>query len=882
MTRTGIVTLFAVSLFARGAMAQVAPAPVCGEWKVVATPEEWTGAVPTAVDALGASNAWVIGAKPSFGGARDGSAVAMRWDGSTWAAEKLPDLGALGILPTLQSVAIAPAGDAWVVGHLRDSSGHANMPLVLRWSQGFWEAHQVVLLDSFAPRQALLRDVAVVGDEEAWAVGEAQTLVDAPVGTFGTAPVVSNADPFAARWDGKSWIEVPMPAAAGGRRIITAVAAGASNVVFAVGYDVDLVTRTSYARIFRWDGSAWSVVSLPGAKKPGALYDVVALAADDVWAVGAAGETGIFMHWNGSTWTSFAAAGNVIPRSVDGARSNDVWAVGDKGSYHWDGTTWSLAGTTDRRAVAAAGPCDVWAIRAGSLPFGTASLVERLVAPAPAPEPPPTPTSLIAIAKSDKDIVVQWRPGAKPSDVDAALAFVIERCTGVADACGPFRVIQKVLGTNTFYVDSDLKPGTAFTYRVSAVNDAGSSKPTAPVTAVTLPAEEPAPAAVPTAAPRTKRTAASEPLPPRSEPLPPYAAPAAPAWVVAKPMAATTIAVSWLPGAGAGQSFVIERCSGKLAACQTPWTVIAKVAGTTSYVDSGLQPATMYAYRVQAVNGAGASAFTKPASARTSAGGSTSPAPVPQAQTASESFAAPKPAPPATPVSLVAKPVSSSVITVAWKPGDATDATFVIERCVGLPGACLTPSVVIGKATGTAPSIADSGLQPATTYTYRVYAVNAAGQSGYSKPVSARTPAAVSTSPAPVPQTVSASDALVSPKPAPPAAPAAVIATPVSSSIISVAWKPGDATGTAFVIERCLGQAGACVTPSTVIARVPGTATSILDSGLRPGTTYTYRVYALSAAGKSGYSKPVSATTLAAGSTSPAPAPSVQSAPDSK
>src|SRR5687767_4124347 len=106
----GILTaVFAASLLARGAAADVAG--VCSDWKVVATPQEWDGVDPTAIAARGKSNAWAIGhfpVDPASETTLSGSAAAMRWDGSTWQFEKLPDLAHLGTQPTLKAVAIAP------------------------------------------------------------------------------------------------------------------------------------------------------------------------------------------------------------------------------------------------------------------------------------------------------------------------------------------------------------------------------------------------------------------------------------------------------------------------------------------------------------------------------------------------------------------------------------------------------------------------------------------------------------------------------------------------------------------------------------------------------------------------------------------------------
>lgn len=72
-------------------------------------------------------------------------------------------------------------------------------------------------------------------------------------------------------------------------------------------------------------------------------------------------------------------------------------------------------------------------------------------------------------------------------------------------------------------------------------------------------------------------------------------------------------------------------------------------------------------------------------------------------------------------------------------PTGADETTFVIERCTGGPDGCLTEVAVIAKVQGMTWFL-DSGLQPATPYTYRrvirtrhveVFAVHRRGIAGH-------------------------------------------------------------------------------------------------------------------------------------------------------
>ncbi len=93
-----------------------------------------------------------------------------------------------------------------------------------------------------------------------------------------------------------------------------------------------------------------------------------------------------------------------------------------------------------------------------------------------------------------------------------------------------------------------------------------------------------------------------------------------------------------------------------------------------------------------------------------------------------------------------------------------------------------------------------------------------------------------------------------------PAAPSGLTATAISSSRIDLAWTDNSSNETGFKIERRTGPAGEWVLIATTAADVAAYA----DAGLTPGTTYFYRLSATNAAGDSGITAPVGATTTQA------------------
>jgi chitodextrinase len=186
---------------------------------------------------------------------------------------------------------------------------------------------------------------------------------------------------------------------------------------------------------------------------------------------------------------------------------------------------------------------------------------------------------------------------------------------------------------------------------------------------------------------------------------------------------------------------------------------------------------------------------------------------------------------PTTPAGLTATAASPSQINLSW--GASTDDVGVTGYRVYRGGALL---VTLGAVT----SYQDAGLQPSTAYSYAVQAIDAAGNaSGQSPAASAVTPAA--------------------PDSTAPSTPAALTASPVSSSQINLSWTAS--TDNVAVAGYRLYRGGALLVTL-------GAVTTYQDTGLRPSTAYSYTVQAIDAAGNpSGQSIAASATTPAVADT---------------
>ena len=129
------------------------------------------------------------------------------------------------------------------------------------------------------------------------------------------------------------------------------------------------------------------------------------------------------------------------------------------------------------------------------------------------------------------------------------------------------------------------------------------------------------------------------------------------------------------------------------------------------------------------------------------------------------------------------------------------------------------------------PEHQDTTLSPATTYFYRVTALNSAGESAPSTVLSVATPSGL------------------------PAVPTGFTATAVSTTTITLAWNASTGA-TSYKLQRSASPTGTFTTITT------SAETSFMNTGLTPAITYYYRVLATNSAGDSVPSSVSSATTL--------------------
>jgi len=287
----------------------------------------------------------------------------------------------------------------------------------------------------------------------------ASTVTQVPVtstgffGGFNDVTAVSATDGWAVsgngngvvhRYNGTRWNLFASPdlldGGANNWAVLSGVDAASANTAFAVGNAAASNGSGRSAVALRWNGSAWSRLSVPRPAGTNTSFTAVkALSGGDVWAVGVTSVSSVAMtfamHYNGTGWTrtptpSPGTRNNAVT-AVDAASANDVWAVGyslnlpygnrirQSMILHWNGTAWSQlpspnSGSTFLYDVAAVSATDAWAVGSSS---STGAFVARWNGSTWHTAPSPPLASLQSVtARSANDV---WVAGGTASGAPA-------------------------------------------------------------------------------------------------------------------------------------------------------------------------------------------------------------------------------------------------------------------------------------------------------------------------------------------------------------------------------------------------------------------------------------------------------------------------------
>ncbi|KQS34059.1 fibronectin type III domain-containing protein [Dyadobacter sp. Leaf189] len=281
----------------------------------------------------------------------------------------------------------------------------------------------------------------------------------------------------------------------------------------------------------------------------------------------------------------------------------------------------------------------------------------------------------------------------------------------------------------------------------------------------------------------------------------PEAPPQSPGDLIAR-VNGLNVNLTWNGNNGGGTRFILERAN------MTEGTAFRQIAvveysRSLAYEDRSLSPATTYCYRVMAVNNSGTSGYSNTACADIAS------------------------LVPTAPARLNAVAVSESSIELTWADISDNETGFELQRSAD--GSAFSKLTDIGSGKS---SYQDNGLAKRTRYWYRIRAFNANGSSGFSNVAEATT------------------------LDVPPAKPADLTATTISSNQINLQWKDQSDNETGFELERSGNGSD-----FQKIADLNENATTFENRDLQPATKYWYRVRSRNNSGISGFSNVASATT---------------------
>ncbi|MDL2280639.1 fibronectin type III domain-containing protein [Selenomonadales bacterium OttesenSCG-928-I06] len=247
-----------------------------------------------------------------------------------------------------------------------------------------------------------------------------------------------------------------------------------------------------------------------------------------------------------------------------------------------------------------------------------------------------------------------------------------------------------------------------------------------------------------------------------------------PTGLEATPLSSSSIIVTWSATAGAILYFVYR------STFQNGNYELATTTPNTSFTDTGLDANTTYYYKVAAYNGSEIGLMAGPVSATTFSDN-----------------------PPQPPLNVVARALSQTSIIVSWSPVNNADLYYVYRSdsengTYSLVG--ITPTT----------NYTDTGLNPGTTYYYKVASLNNSTGLGALSNFTNATTFSLG-----VPQNV--------------------VAQAQSQSTILVTWDPVEGAVSYFVY-RSLSPEG----PYEFVAGT--TIPEYLDTGLTSSTTYFYKV----------------------------------------
>lgn len=438
------------------------------------------------------------------------------------------------------------------------------------------------------------------------------------------------------------------------------------------------------------------------------------------------------------------------------------------------------------------------------------------------------PSDLAEVRVDTTEVAIAWVP---PSGQGAQIdGWIIERrnkATGQTVLTG-----EKLSGRDHQFVDRQLEPDTEYMYKVrSKSGTEQSSRSSNELTVRTLP--------------------------------PP---PAPPTNVETTPLSSNQIMIKWGESPGAEEYAVLraDRRDGEYDPIET-------VSDLRQFVDGDLAENTVYWYKVQAVNSAGAS-DSEAVFGRTLMVNAQAPPPSPtEVPQPIEPAAAPPiaqapsygpipiiiplPQPPEPPRQVEVTSVLYNEVRLQWRGGRFTDRYAILRSSDGARGRYEVLNTIRHHT-----DYVDNEVEPDRQYWYRIQAMNRGWEATNSDVIVVRTP--------PPPPTI-----VIPPPPPPPEAPRTVRAQAISPTQVNLEWSDA-ARAKSFLVMRSNKRNG----DYFPLERLEN-KWSYQDKELQPATEYWYVIRSKGWGETFADSAPASARTLAAPVPTKTPTPTPVATP---
>ncbi|MEU5694558.1 hypothetical protein [Actinosynnema sp. NPDC020468] len=268
----------------------------------------------------GDDHAWLAGTTGVFT-SRPSAPLVLRWNGTAWTREDLPDLPTAA---SLAGISASAPDDVWALGN---SAGH---PLLLHYDGTAWRRHDL-------PAIGWARAVLALAPDDVRVLGAGRDTL---------------------HWTGHAWTR--HPTLASDREGLHTLAATGPHDIWAGGAGLAGVGPGTYEYpvLLHYDGHHWTDRRGPRLDH-GHITRLAATAPDDVWLGHVHNADGLHIHhYDGHHWTPVPAPTDPGRLSLHGVAARWTWGVrANRRSFethpayhHWTGDEWTPVPLPDHLA----------------------------------------------------------------------------------------------------------------------------------------------------------------------------------------------------------------------------------------------------------------------------------------------------------------------------------------------------------------------------------------------------------------------------------------------------------------------------------------------------------------------------------------------------